>query len=113
VRLSTIHDNLSRRSLRRHLSLALCLRPSRPALVRAGILPAVPRGAAPSISARAHALERARARDAARQALRSVGKKSFVETLGRGIWKDSQRVLLALCPSIRERQRFFEGLAGA
>lgn len=108
-----MHDTLSRRSLRRHLSLALYLRPSRPALVRAGILPAVPRGASSSISAGAHALERARARDAARQALRTVGQRSFVDAIRLGMWKDSQRVLLALCPSIRERQRFFEGLATA
>ncbi|BEI80082.1 hypothetical protein CcaverHIS002_0106110 [Cutaneotrichosporon cavernicola] len=111
VRLSAIHDTLTRRSLRRHLSHALCMRPSRPALVRAGILPGVPRGASSNISARAYNLERARARDAARQALRAGGLKSFVEKVGLGIWKDSQRVLLALCPSIRERQRFFEGLA--
>ncbi|GMK54675.1 hypothetical protein CspeluHIS016_0112610 [Cutaneotrichosporon spelunceum] len=113
VRVSEIHDTLTRNSLRRHLSLALCMRPSRPALVRAGILPAVPRGVSPSISAGAHALERARTRDAARQALRAGGLKTFVETMRRGIWKDSQRVLLSICPSIRERQRFFEGLARA
>ncbi|CAK9786195.1 hypothetical protein CC85DRAFT_283700 [Cutaneotrichosporon oleaginosum] len=113
VRLSMIHDKLSRRSLHRHLSLALYLRPSRSALVRAGILHALPRGTSATISARAHALERARARDAARQALRAMGQRTFVEALKLGIWKDTQRVLLALCPSIRERQRFFEGLARA
>lgn len=40
-----------------------------------------------------------------------MGQKSFAEAITLGHWKDAgQRVLLALCPSIRGRREFFEGL---
>ncbi|KAL1407240.1 hypothetical protein Q8F55_006657 [Vanrija albida] len=114
VRLSSIHEKLSSDRRRRKLTAALHMRPDPSRLVAAGILPPAAPTAAAMIRARAHALEGARKRDTIRRALRGfgVGSRRFEDVAPTGVWKDrGERVLLALCPGIKEKQRFFEALA--
>ncbi|RSH78234.1 uncharacterized protein EHS24_002698 [Apiotrichum porosum] len=116
VRLSRAHDTISRVTLRRSLSTALAARPSRLALVAKGILPPSAGRAEASICARAFALDRQRARDEARRALRAsgVGSRNVPDRLESSPgWHDAgraERVVLALCPGIRQKRRFFENL---
>ena len=116
VRLSRTHANLQLALVRRALTVALAPshRPSAPALYALGILPAPSTRASASIAAAAHTLQRQLERDHVRRALlvarvgRSLGE---VMQAHAGLWREGEAVRTALCPSIRGRKRFFEGLA--
>lgn len=118
VRLSRTHANLQLALVRRALTIALAPshRPSAPALHALGILPAPSTRASASIAAAAHTLQRQLERDHVRRSLlvarvgRSLGE---VMQAHAGLWREGEAVRTALCPSIRGRRRFFEGLATA
>jgi hypothetical protein len=109
-----------RATLRRALTTALAGRPTRPALVAAGILPrlAERENASAVICARAHALDTALARCDARRALRAKIGRAAADVLPLHLaWAgeagQGERVRLAMCPGIRDKRRFFESLARA
>ncbi|RXK40931.1 hypothetical protein M231_01779 [Tremella mesenterica] len=116
VRLSRIHATLHLAHLRRSLAAALSplTRPDHTSLHAQRILPSSSRRTSASISAMAYRLERQIAKDQVRRALlgRKVGR-TLVEVmeLSHGVWQEGERVREAICPSIRGKRVFFEGLA--
>lgn len=118
VRISSAHDKLLRATLQRSLAAALAHRPTRPALVAAGILPisALRKDASAVICARAHDLDTALARCDARRALRSKIGRCAADVLPLHMaWAGeagrAERVRLAMCPGVKGRQLFFESLS--
>ncbi len=119
VRLSRIHANLHLKDLRRHLSTSLSPlnRPNPSVLYSLRILPSPSIVRSPFISAKAHELEKQQARDTVRRALMIglVGQRTLGQAMEDGggrVWGDEgERVRWAICPGIREKRRFFEGLA--
>lgn len=111
-----IHERLTLSNRRRFLSAFLGARPTRESLISRGILP-VPnvRG---RLAAQIHALERHRRFESIKHALVSqgLGSKRFLEVRQESGWlwrREEERVLLAICPVIKEKQRFYERLSGA
>lgn len=109
-----IHERLTLSNRRRFLSAFLGARPTRESLIARGILP-VPnvRG---RLAAKIHTLERQRRFESIKNALVSqgLGSKRFLEVRQESGWiwrREGERVLLAVCPVIKEKQRFYESLS--
>lgn len=111
-----IHERLTQSNRRRFLTAFLGARPTRESLIERGILP-VPnvRG---RLASKIYTLERQRRFESIKHALvsRGVGSKGFLEVRQEagGLWsREEERVLLAVCPVIKQKQRFYEELSAA
>lgn len=110
-----IHERLTMSNRRRYLTSFISARPSRESLIERGILP-VPnvRG---KIASKAYTLERQRHFEAIKRALVAQGLgKQFVEVRREIGWlwrREEQRTVLAICPVIKQKQKFYEELSAA